>query len=242
MLRNILNFLYEKKIFFRNRKLSENQIIINYESSETILDNLFLKFGSDKAGGKNHRSNKIWNNHKYSDIYSILFQSKRELIQGVIEVGIGSIDTSIKSNMGEHGKTGASLFAWSKFFPNAKVIGIDIDPNTLFQAPQIETYKIDQNDSESLIRFYNEMKARSIDIIVDDGDHQLESAIKTFTVLSDLLKEGGFYIIEDIELNKTARYYEYFARFNSNYVIYLITFKTSRELVHDNTLMVLMKK
>jgi hypothetical protein len=86
------------------------------------------------------------------------------------------------------------------------------------------------------------MKGRTIDIIIDDGDHQLESAIKTFSILSDLIKQGGFYIIEDLELNWAARYYDYFTRFKRDYTIYLMTFKTSKELVHDNTIMVLMKK
>ena len=44
------------------------------------------------------------------------------------------------------------------------------------------------------------------DIIIDDGSHKLSDILKSFNLLSNYLKKGGFYIIEDY---KFPNYFSY---------------------------------
>jgi hypothetical protein len=67
--------------------------------SEIELSSLFDKHGSDKGA-----------HHKYSRVYSRILST---LGHGpvILEIGLGTFDTSVLSNMGSEGKPGASLKA-----------------------------------------------------------------------------------------------------------------------------------
>jgi hypothetical protein len=57
---------------------------------------------------------------------------------------------------------GASLRVWRDFFPNAQVIGIDIDEKTMFKDERINTYVVDQTDVHSIRSFLNEFTKTTI--------------------------------------------------------------------------------
>ena len=71
----------------------------------------------------------------------------------MIECGIGTNNPNIPSSMGIKGKPGASLRMWRDFFPNATVIGVDIDKNILFSETRIQTFQCDQTDKLSISQF-----------------------------------------------------------------------------------------
>lgn len=158
------------------------------------LNSLMNFYGSDKGGcGR-------FSCHNYTDFYEMLFKEIRSRKNNVFEIGLGSNDTSIPSNMGPLGKPGASLRAWRDYFSNSLIYGADIDKNSLFSEERIETFYCDQtNPGEILKMWSNEiLENKEFDIIIDDGLHEYEANMIFFENSIFKLKKGGYYIIEDI--------------------------------------------
>ena len=91
---------------------------------------------------------------------------------------------------------GGCLQVWKKFFgPKAKIIGIDTDPYTQYEEPQIVCELGDQTSSE----FLNEVLAKHgvPDVIIDDGSHRMQDMLQTMAMCYPQINPGGVYIIED---------------------------------------------
>jgi len=89
---------------------------------------------------------------------------------------------------------GDSLFWARKFFSKATIVGADrVDP--IIKPDDVAFYKVDQNDSDSLILLGKEQGP--FDIIIDDASHQAKETENTFNNLYPHLKQGGMYVIED---------------------------------------------
>jgi hypothetical protein len=93
---------------------------------------------------------------------------------------------------------GGSLRMWRHYFgPQAKIIGVDINPLCKqFEAPGIEVVIGDQGDRA----FLASLAARlpMIDIVIDDGGHTMKQQIFTFEALFEKVSADGFYVVEDI--------------------------------------------
>ena len=96
------------------------------------LGNILNKFGSDKA----HK-------HNYYILYSHILGETTKTGK-IFEIGLGTNNTHISSNMGKHGVPGASLRAFQEYMPNSSIYGADVDKNILFREKRIRTYFIDQ--------------------------------------------------------------------------------------------------
>jgi hypothetical protein len=100
---------------------------------------------------------------------------------------------------------GASLRAWSKYFAQATIIGIDIDSSTLFSEPNIITYLVDQSSEQSIQNFLqnigDEHGINNFDLIIDDGSHHPKHVMTSLNALKNSLSNIGLYIIEDIKKN-----------------------------------------
>lgn len=91
---------------------------------------------------------------------------------------------------------GASLRMWSEYYPNAKIIGYDIeDKSSLSFNDNVSVKLLDQSNKSQLSEL---AKQTDIDIIVDDGSHIIQHQILTFEMLFNCLKSGGQYILEDL--------------------------------------------
>jgi hypothetical protein len=150
--------------------------------------------GSDKG----HRDiNRSW--HNYTLLYHKLFNVNKNNKLRVFELGLGTNNVNLPSNMGINGKPGASLYGWAKFFPNASIFGADIDRDILFQTDRIKTYYCDQlNPSEIKEMWNNRDLWEPFDIIIEDGLHHFDANVCFFENSIFKLKRGGYYIIEDI--------------------------------------------
>ena len=84
----------------------------------TILCVIMRNNRSDKG----HTSSNAW--HNYTLLYTELFKKFKP--KRIFELGLGSNNINIPSNMGSEGRPGASLYGWSEYFPDAKVYGADI--------------------------------------------------------------------------------------------------------------------
>ncbi len=192
---------------------------LDYTKS-TLFCKAFGEEGSDKG---NVNLSTSW--HNYSVVYHLLFDAARnpkgtksvaedkekqkdqqneEENLVIFEMGIGSVNPSVPSNM-KHQKRyrpGASLRAWKTLFPSASVIGADIDKTCLYQSEDISTYYCDQCDEKSIAELWNENKLKDvqINIFVDDGLHTFEANRTLFLASFHKIAKGGTYVIEDINI------------------------------------------
>jgi hypothetical protein len=137
-----------------------------------------------------HLSYRLFNKSKkfslkwssYFQVYENIFSEYRNKKITFVEIGVAN---------------GGSLFIWKKFFgKNAKIIGIDANPN----AKKMEKYgfKIyigNQSDEKFWKNFFK--KEGKIDIILDDGGHKNLHQISTVHYCLPHIKNGGKIVIED---------------------------------------------
>jgi len=149
------------------------------------LKRKFNDYGSDKAGI-----------HNYYLIYGCIL-NETDSIDSLMEIGLGTNNTDIVSNMGSKGQPGASLRAFRDFLPNANIYGADIDKRILFSEDRIKTFYVDQTQPETFKQLNNYI-SNEMDVIIDDGLHSPNTNIATLTYALTKLKDGGWCIIEDI--------------------------------------------
>jgi hypothetical protein len=148
------------------------------------LKNNFIKYGSDKAS-----------THNYYLIYACVLDQKNA--SALLEIGLGTNNVDIASNMGENGSPGASLRAFRDFLPFASIYGADIDKRILFKENRIKTFFVDQTNPETFDQLGNDIDDQ-FDLIIDDGLHAPNANIATLIFALPNLKKGGWFIIEDI--------------------------------------------
>jgi len=133
----------------------------------------------------------------------------------VFELGLGTNNVALPSNMGANGKPGASLRGWRDYFPNATVFGADIDRNILFSEDRILTMYCDQTNPHVIQTMWEELP--NMRIIVEDGLHTFEANVTFFENSIHKLLPGGFYIIEDIANTSIHRYRDIIEIWRSKY-------------------------
>jgi hypothetical protein len=151
------------------------------------LKQLCDRYGSDKA-----------TRHDYHLLYASLL-AERDSITAVLEIGLGTNNPHVVSNMGIDGKPGASLRAFREFLPHARIFGADVDQNILFTEERIATFFVDQTDPSSFAGLAAAIRAIEFDLIIDDGLHSPNANLTTILFgLDDRLKAGGSLVVEDI--------------------------------------------
>ena len=171
----------------------ENIVWCNYP---TELCGILKHHCADKGAYDENKS------HNYSRVYSRLFHEMRYCPIRYFEVGIGTINPNIQSNMAHmvaeiNYKPGASLRAFKEYFPKGEIYGADFDKTILFQEDRIHTFYVDQRDPESIKELWKQIDGE-FDIIIDDALHVFE-ANKVFLLNSiHKLSKNGIYIIEDV--------------------------------------------
>ena len=141
-------------------------------------------YGSDKA------------HHRYHELYGTIL-CDRNSVGNILEIGLGTNNTDVISNMGASGKPGASLRAFRDLCPNAKIFGADIDKRVLFQEDRIETHFVDQTKPATLEQL-RRILPDSFDLVIDDGLHSPSANVETLRFGINIIKQGGWVVIEDI--------------------------------------------
>jgi len=181
-----------------------------------------------------------WPAHTYSDYYSVLFDHCRANIKNVFECGLGTNNPNLPSSMGIKGKPGASLRVWSKYFPNAHVVGADIDRDILFEDHRISTYYVDQTDTKSISELWGNLNSTTFDFMIDDGLHTFEAGKVFFENSIQKLSENGIYIIEDVCPKDLLDFKNFF--YEKNYrVEYVLMRRPGILSFGDNNLIVIRK-
>jgi len=190
-----------------------------------------------------HGTDKSMGHHNYTVLYESLFSEMKNEKINLLEIGIGSINPKIPSNMGVDGIVGASLRGWKEYFPNGMIYGADIDHDCLFEEDRIKTIYCDQTSEISLKLMVKELNVK-FDIILDDGYQNFYANYNSLIHTIKFLKPNGFYIIEDIKTSDLPNYSpERLEYIKSHFDL------TSIELIepphpqntHDNRLLVIRK-
>lgn len=119
---------------------------------------------------------------KYFYIYENILSKYKDQEITFVEIGI---------------ENGGSLFIWKKFFPKAKIIGIDLNHECKkFEKDGFIIEIGDQNSIKFWEYFFN--KYNSVDVILDDGGHTNSQQINTVVCCIPHIKDGGVLITEDV--------------------------------------------
>jgi hypothetical protein len=164
----------------------------------TKMCRIMTKYGSDK-GRLNY----------YTPVYSALFKDRCNEPLRIFELGLGTNNTELPSNMGPYGAPGASLRGWRELFPQALVYGADVDRGILFQEDRIKTFYCNQLDQSSIRDLWsNPGLQEGADILIEDGLHTLEANISFLEGSLRHLRPGGIYVTEDIMLSDVESWYD----------------------------------
>jgi hypothetical protein len=170
---------------------------------------VMARCGSDK--GRNN----------YTPVYSSLFTGRRDQPLRVFELGLGTNNLDMESNMGIFGAPGASLRGWRKLFPHASVYGADIDRRVLFEEDRIKTFFCDQLDQSSIRELWSHEDLREgADIIIEDGLHTFEANLSFLEGSLKHVRPGGVYITEDIDWKSLEEWQQHLEIYSKKYPEY----------------------
>jgi hypothetical protein len=194
------SMLMESKFFFD----SFQEILIkanNYHDFEKLkISNKISRLELEKkleAQMDFHGSDK-GSRHGYTKAYSQLLNhmpSNRKM--RLLEIGIGTNNVALSSNMGRNGRPGASLLAWQGTFEHAQIHAADIDLGIVGSIKDFKCFYLDQTVKQSWEKLISEVNVK-YDVIVDDGLHSILSNINTLIYGRRILSNQGVIIIEDI--------------------------------------------
>jgi hypothetical protein len=141
--------------------------------------------------------------HNYIQRYSTHFERHRERVRRVVEIGV---------------QTPGSMLMWEEYFPNAEIIGIDIDPACKdIEGGRKKIFIGDQKDEDFLISL-TKQTGGEFDIVIDDGEHSEPAILKTFSWLFPAMAAHGFYAVEDtIEMPIVGAFFRQLERHINHY-------------------------
>ncbi len=149
--------------------------------------------------------------HHYLPIYERYFSPWRNRPLRFLEIGVSK---------------GGSLQMWRRYFgPDAMIFGIDIDPSCAQFDGQAGKVRIgSQADPDFLAAVVAEMGG--VDVVLDDGSHEMQHISASLAILFPLLSFGGTYMIEDLH---TA----YWKNYGGGAVAPSNFFNTVRSMIDD---------
>jgi hypothetical protein len=209
------------------------------EKQNTPLCEIMGKNKSDKG-----HINIMTSWHNYTTFYYSIFKDMRENKLRVFELGLGTNDINILSNMGVNGRPGASLYGWSEFFPNSQIFGADIDKKILFNTDRIKTFYCDQTNIQIIKKLWDEPELQeNFDIIIEDGLHTYSANVCFFENSIHKLKQNGYYIIEDIAHKEEYLFINKIKEWEEKYTDCTFTLLKIPSTVNncDNTLLIVYK-
>jgi GT2 family glycosyltransferase/glycosyltransferase involved in cell wall biosynthesis len=122
--------------------------------------------------------------HRYAPIYQRYLDAVRHHPVHLLEIGV---------------HRGASLRLWEEYLPNARIVGVDIDPTSRLAASTRSAVEIGDATNREFIRDVVRRHLDGVvDIVIDDGSHVLGQQLAAFANLFPVMTEGGLYFVEDI--------------------------------------------
>jgi hypothetical protein len=196
-LESTFSLFLEISKFAKNRAGGQSLYEVKYNERIISLSNEINSkmdhYGSDKGTF-----------HGYSRIYSCILNELSEKDIRIAEIGIGTNNTKIPSNMGKKGIPGASLRAWNDLSGIEAVYGLDVDRQVLVNSDKISSFYLDQLSQESWNELENCIRPGTLDIFIDDGLHSPLANTMFLNNAHKFIKQNGFIIVEDIDDNSLS--------------------------------------
>lgn len=148
------------------------------------LDLLAALCGTDKFGV-----------HHYTPVYEALARPLRRRAIALLELGVGGYG---------RGLGGESLLMWAAYFSNGRIYGVDIEDKTALSRGRIKVFQCSQTDRPRLTALCDEIGP--FDLVIDDGSHVNPHQIESFRILWPYVKDGGWYVIEDVQTSYWPSY------------------------------------
>jgi demethylmacrocin O-methyltransferase len=148
------------------------------------LDTLAALYGTDKFG-----------QHEYTPVYDALMRASRRRPVRLLEIGVGGYAGALG---------GESLRMWESYFRRGRITGIDLYDKTALSAGRVQVFQCSQVDAPKLTSLAQALGP--FDFIIDDGSHLNAHQIETFAILWPHLKDGGTYIVEDVQTSYWPAY------------------------------------
>jgi len=132
--------------------------------------------------------------HSYLSLYNDLLNKKRNSAENILEIGIGDFGP----------KNGGSIKMWRDYFKKSNIYALDILSidrviDELKNDDRIKLFTSVNAYDESFFEKTFLNKGIKFDFMLDDGPHTLES-MKTFIKLySQVMKDDGILIVEDVQ-------------------------------------------
>jgi hypothetical protein len=236
----MIEIVGNKNLVINNIKDKLAEIKIDNISTKPMnMNDLSLKYKLDK--------NREYG-HDYIPIYEKLFDNIKYNVKNILEIGIGCLERDQMTHMKHlNYRTGNSLRFWRDYFINANVYGCDIIEEALFEDDRIKTFVCDQSNKKSLNELINNIGCK-LDIIIDDGSHQLEHQTLSFIELEKHLTDDGIYVIENVFTHYIKNYIsldifsnEYRQYIKNNYDIYHFD-RNSYSKISNNSYLVVFKR
>lgn len=147
---------------------------------------LYLKTCSSLRRLYEHHEGKIsdkW--ESYLELYDSVLRPIKTNEVSLLEIGV---------------QNGGSLEIWNKYFVNGKIfVGCDIDEKCSELDYQQDNISVVIGDAAAEATFKKvSAQCDHYDVIIDDGSHLSSDCIKNLRLYFDLVKPGGFYILEDL--------------------------------------------
>lgn len=182
---------HEEKQIITTEQFRKLFFIKEIEANDSKLAALFTKYGSDKT------------KHEYHLIYSVILSVVKP--KCLLEIGMGTNNEKVFSNMSKYGHPGASLRAFRDFLPSTEIYGADIDKEILFKEERINTFYVDQTNKDTLDKLAKNI-SNDIGIIIDDGLHAPNANLQTLMFALEQFnnKKNKWLIIEDIRIDSVV--------------------------------------
>lgn len=135
--------------------------------------------------GLKHKTDKSSMTHCYLGNYEKYFESWRDKEFTLLELGVAA---------------GNSIRMWREYFPNAKVYGIDNNPDCVMDGVFIGSV----TDELFMQKVLDEIG--EVSILVEDSSHVGWDMIKIFEFLFPKLKNGGYFFLEDTHVIYSPHY------------------------------------
>jgi hypothetical protein len=148
------------------------------------LDLLAALCGTDKYGV-----------HHYTPVYEALARPLRRRAISLLELGVGGYG---------RGLGGESLLMWAAYFSKGRIYGVDIEDKTALSGGRIKVFQCSQTDRQRLTALCDEIGP--FDLVIDDGSHVNPHQIESFRILWPYVKDGGWYVIEDVQTSYWPSY------------------------------------
>lgn len=130
--------------------------------------------------------------HDYTDFYHENLKELKDKKLDILEIGTAK---------------GDGIASFYFYFPYSNLIGVDNNPfRTRYKSKRIRNIYVDISSKQILKNLTNHLNQK-FDLIIEDCSHKLIDQILCFSENFKNLKEGGIYIVEDLNFPEIHKMY-----------------------------------